>query len=644
MIISKMFKRALSLTLAAAMALSFAAVSKPETGTAVITAQAASGGVSGSKLSSNAILAQACKLIGRKYQMGGKGYNYASHTFSPASGVTSVDCSGLVYWTLGTLGVRAKSPITFYGVSVPLPLNVWDWYRPDVWYTNYGKLTYKGDDFTMKRLRANSASDYIPTKDKSKLAEQQSYWLERTADGKLTGGTITPGCVITARNKNRSGGGYDHAFFYMGEFGSKKQVKNYLKNVLGVDVPDKYVIEAKNNMADGTTSTHWKIESAGGSGPDGFYGVYINNGVTDSFGTYSFEAFSLTGEDSLLIKDYIDGGKLGDSQKNYTYYTVKSGGMYMKARASGIQGDDEYTFAGWTSDKNYATRFKNREYSSGSFGAKINRIPHTDRSLTVTLHRTDKGKAEGLRAAPDGVSVYCKGTADITLGGYDKTGKFNDKNTLDGASWQSGQRYVSKIRFDYTKTSADPKKICVDFNSSIKQKGNASHISNCYINLSTRTFEYTGTELAPKVKVISDNAYLKRGKDYSLKLENNLRMGKATVTIKGKGDYTGSVKKTFKITPKKTTVKTLTPGKKGTFKITVGERKTAEKYEITYSTNEKFTGKTTGTVTTKYTHKTIKGLKAGKTYYVRVRTVRVKKGTTLYSPYSKVKTVKTKKK
>ena len=40
---------------------------------------------------------------------------------------------------------------------------------------------------------------------------------------------------------------------------------------------------------------------------------------------------------------------------------------------------------------------------------------------------------------------------------------------------------------------------------------------------------------------------LKQGTDYTLTYKNNKKAGTATVTITGKGNYAGSVKKTFKV-------------------------------------------------------------------------------------------------
>lgn len=64
---------------------------------------------------------------------------------------------------------------------------------------------------------------------------------------------------------------------------------------------------------------------------------------------------------------------------------------------------------------------------------------------------------------------------------------------------------------------------------------------------------YTGSEIEPSVRIYKRNASepdLILGKDYTIKYENNVNAGrKAKVIITGKGAYSGTVKKSFKINP-----------------------------------------------------------------------------------------------
>ncbi|MCH5315980.1 MAG: fibronectin type III domain-containing protein [Eubacterium sp.] len=109
--------------------------------------------------------------------------------------------------------------------------------------------------------------------------------------------------------------------------------------------------------------------------------------------------------------------------------------------------------------------------------------------------------------------------------------------------------------------------------------------------------------------------------------------------------YKGTVKKTFTIKPKSTSLKSVTSKKKKSIKVIWNKQATQTTgYEIQYATNSKFTkNKKTVTVSkNKTTSKTISKLKANKKYYVRVRTYKTVNGKKYYSSWSKYKTVKTK--
>ncbi len=67
------------------------------------------------------------------------------------------------------------------------------------------------------------------------------------------------------------------------------------------------------------------------------------------------------------------------------------------------------------------------------------------------------------------------------------------------------------------------------------------------IELSEEIYEYDGKEKKPKV--IVEN--LIEGEDYLVEYSNNVEVGTGTVTIRGLGFNTGSVSKSFQITPKK---------------------------------------------------------------------------------------------
>ena len=148
--------------------------------------------------------------------------------------------------------------------------------------------------------------------------------------------------------------------------------------------------------------------------------------------------------------------------------------------------------------------------------------------------------------------------------------------------------------------------------------------------------------LKPTVTVKIDNKILKKDVDYTVKYQDNKAVGKAKVTITGKGKYTGTVKTTFIIKPKKVSGLKL---KAGTKQLTVSWKKSSgvTGYEVQYGLKKTFSGAKTVVIKKAATVKTeLKKLKAKKTYYVRIRAYKTVKGTKYYSDWSKAVSKKTK--
>ena len=61
---------------------------------------------------------------------------------------------------------------------------------------------------------------------------------------------------------------------------------------------------------------------------------------------------------------------------------------------------------------------------------------------------------------------------------------------------------------------------------------------------------YTGSKIEPAVEVKMGSAVLKKGTDYTVAYKDNVKIGTATVTVKGRGNYTGSKSVKFKIVEK----------------------------------------------------------------------------------------------
>ena len=82
------------------------------------------------------------------------------------------------------------------------------------------------------------------------------------------------------------------------------------------------------------------------------------------------------------------------------------------------------------------------------------------------------------------------------------------------------------------------------------------NISGMTFNVEPQTMTYNGTAQKPNVSVADSDKTLVKDTDYTVSVSNNINAGTANISFKGKNNYTGTVKKTFVISPK--SVKTLT--------------------------------------------------------------------------------------
>ena len=150
---------------------------------------------------------------------------------------------------------------------------------------------------------------------------------------------------------------------------------------------------------------------------------------------------------------------------------------------------------------------------------------------------------------------------------------------------------------------------------------------------------YTGKNRKAAVTIKDGNYTLKSGTDYTLTYKNCKNIGTASVTIKGKGKYTGSKTLTYKIVPKKTTLKAA---KKSDTKVKLSWAAVngAEKYQIYYSTNGGKYKKLT-TVSGSKTSATLSKLDFEKNdYKFKIRSYKTVDGKKYYSSYSKAVTIK----
>ena len=226
---------------------------------------------------------------------------------------------------------------------------------------------------------------------------------------------------------------------------------------------------------------------------------------------------------------------------------------------------------------------------------------------SVTLH-------EGLTKIKDGAFHDClklkkiripKSVTDI--GGLALGIRYNMGNgaeevipggfTVEGYTGSAAERYVKRMHQSENLYHVFFKD--VKFVSIGGQTAAVTNISKTKIStLKTRAF--TGKPLTQALTITYGGKKLVNGRDYTLTWKNNKNIGTASVTIKGKGKYNGSVTKKFRITVQKNAVYTVSRLKykisnadtsgKGTVVFTGATDKAARK-TLTIPTTVKIGGK-----------------------------------------------------
>ena len=205
-------------------------------------------------------------------------------------------------------------------------------------------------------------------------------------------------------------------------------------------------------------------------------------------------------------------------------------------------------------------------------------------------------------------------TTNNTIGEYTYTGsaikpavtlEYNDTKLINGFDYTIS--YSNNINAGTGKITIKGK-LGYSGTKIITFKINPKNVNELTYN-KISNYNYTGKTITPNVIVKFGSKTLKNKTDYTISYKNNKNAGTATITIKGKGNYTGTKTITFKINPlsivkyKFSKLKNYTyTGKNLTQKITVQNGKLTLKnktdYTVTYK-NNKNVGIATVTITGK---------------------------------------------
>ena len=299
--------------------------------------------------------------------------------------------------------------------------------------------------------------------------------------------------------------------------------------------------------------------------------------------------------------------------------------------------DDLYAYYKETKDTVYI-------YLAGMTESKMKNIYGKDyETLTMTfsyksapLYLKYVGKPQLITSSFKGNDIayfikdgYYKKNASSYTFVFEIQNKYGVVKTLKNSSSVNVQLYAGKLKKEvyYNNT----KSIKVNFYQSEKDIKSIT----AYTLSSIPNQTYTGSAIKPKVKLTKGIAALVQGTDYTVTYKNNTKIGIATVTLKGKGKYTGEMTKSFKILPAKTTLSAKRSGAK--YKLSWTAVKGIDKYQVYVSADG---GKT-------FSKTTIGGsetsgslsLDTDNTYVFKIRSYKKVGKETYYSEFSNSVTV-----
>ncbi len=151
---------------------------------------------------------------------------------------------------------------------------------------------------------------------------------------------------------------------------------------------------------------------------------------------------------------------------------------------------------------------------------------------------------------------------------------------------------------------------------------------------------YKGKPISVGIELENRSKVMKRNRDYTVTYKDNTEIGKASVVLEGKGNYTGKRILKFSIIPKKPSIrKVRKKGKK--LCLTLSRGKDVTGYRIYVSSSRSFKKSKTQQYTTTGKSFGIETMNQG-TWYLRIKAYTVRKDGTYISPYSSVEKVKVK--
>ena len=254
---------------------------------------------------------------------------------------------------------------------------------------------------------------------------------------------------------------------------------------------------------------------------------------------------------------------------------------------------------------------------------------HPDFVFKCTNHKWDKGKVTKKAKCTKSKLIDGKKVFTCTVCGETKTEVIKASHSYNTISTKAAT----------LKKNGSMTKKC----TRCHKKTTTSIIRPKTIKTKKKLVSYNGKSQKPGVIVKDVKSKTIPKKYYTVSYASNKKIGKAKAIVRFKGRYKGTKILSFTIGPKGSKI-TKCAGYQKKIKVTWKKTSGIDGYQIQYATRKNFKNKKSIKIkANKKVTRVISKLKSGKTYYVRIRTYKTVKKTKYYSPWSDVKSVKTKK-
>lgn len=394
----------------------------------------------------------------------------------------------------------------------------------------------------------NSRKAVLTVKDNASLSSPGGRGVENWGTANIEGGTITG---------DKYGVYMGHSDAVLNLSGSPsvsgKTADLYLKTGTGVTRDDARV-DAAGYAGDALTVTE-----AATTGREGSYAIRASEGNKDKF--------TLT--NSGWQYRYKDGGLVLFDTANHTHsYAYAADGAVItescicgheETAALSVKSGADLTYTG------SEIRPVTVTCSGGWAGtgadqpdeSKITYTGNTDAG-TATAALTVSGETACLdfTISPRGMDGAAVTPADgtLTYNGGEQTKEVsgvvvNGKTLLRGTDYTiSGNKGTNAGTYTLTVTGKGNYRGSASASFAIAGRS----LADGMVSIAPGPHYHTGNAVTPAVTVKDGSTVLAGGADYTVRYQDNTSAGTATVTVTGKGNYTGTIRKTFDITVRKT--------------------------------------------------------------------------------------------